>query len=87
MVHTHDFTLQKAFRTIDDWNYRYIDAANLKRFLVTMGYRKQKGDGHNMKKLLLAILRRFDLNGDGNIDFREFKAAIKPEKKNDLGAS
>lgn len=52
-----------------------------------MGYRKQKGDGHNMKKLLLAILRRFDLNGDGKIDFKEFKIAIKPEKNRNLEAS
>jgi len=26
LVHTHDFTFEKAFKAIDDWSYGYIDA-------------------------------------------------------------
>lgn len=30
---TYDFTVQGAFKSIDDWSYGYLDQANLKRFL------------------------------------------------------
>ena len=30
---SYDFTVQGAFKSIDDWNYGYIDKSNLKKFL------------------------------------------------------
>ena len=80
LVHTHDFTMQKAFKAVDDWNYGYIDQSNLKRFLINMGYIKvsnKKGKAHEKyRQLVLAILRRFDLNGDGKVSLMEFKQGI-----------
>jgi hypothetical protein len=38
MVHTHDFSMWKAFKAVDDWNYGFVDNNNLKRFLLAMGY-------------------------------------------------
>jgi Ca2+-binding EF-hand superfamily protein len=58
----YDFSFQKAFRAIDDWNYGYIDKSNLKRFLRGMGYVATKPE-------LIAILRRFDMDGDAKISF------------------
>jgi len=56
MVHTHDFSMWKSFKVVDDWNYGFIDNNNLKRFLIAMGYNHQKGDGLNMKKLTNGII-------------------------------
>lgn len=25
LIHTHDFTMEKAFKAVDDWGYGYID--------------------------------------------------------------
>jgi hypothetical protein len=84
LLHTHDFTFEKAFKSIDDWSYGYIDAKNLKRFLVGMGYRHPlaKKDNNNfiLNQFLMSILRRFDLNGDSKISFEEFKQGIDPKK-------
>jgi hypothetical protein len=48
-----------------------------------MGYKKRKEDGPKLEKLLFAIIRRFDLNGNMKINFHEFKCAIIdiPNKK------
>jgi len=81
MVHTHDFTMWKSFKLVDDWNYGFIDNNNLKRFLLAMGYSHQKGDGVNMKKLTNGIIRRFDLNGDGKLNFNEYKYSMQPTKQ------
>ena len=91
LVHTHDFTYQKAFKAIDDWNYGYIDESNMKRFLIGMGFScidpksrskygkfPKKAAARKMKEVVLAIVRRFDLNGDGKVGFEEFKWGINP---------
>jgi hypothetical protein len=44
-----------------------------------MDYKSKKGDGLNMKKLTNGIIRRFDLNGDGKLNYQEFKYSLKPE--------
>jgi Ca2+-binding EF-hand superfamily protein len=69
--------MKKTFKAIDDWSYGYIDQSNLKRFLVNMGYRHSSAQKKGWKKalniFLQAVLRRFDLNGDGRISFMEFE--------------
>lgn len=62
---SYDFTFKKAFAAIDDWNYGWIDHANLRRFLRSVGYRATKKD-------LIGILRRYDMDGDAKISMKEF---------------
>jgi Ca2+-binding EF-hand superfamily protein len=65
----YDFTVAGAFKIIDDWNYKYIDANNLKRFMRNVGYVP-------LKKELTAIIRRFDTDGDAKINYPEFVSGI-----------
>ena len=58
----YDFTFKKAFQAIDDWNYKYIDMNNLKRFFIKTSHIPSKQE-------LVSILRRFDLDGDAKISF------------------
>lgn len=66
----YDFTFKKAFQAIDDWNYKYIDMNNLKRFFIKTSHIPSKQE-------LVSILRRFDLDGDAKISFTEFKEGMK----------
>lgn len=70
LENAYDFTFKKAFQAIDDWSYNYIDQSNLKRFLRNMGHVASKQE-------LVAILRRFDMDGDAKINFKEFELGIK----------
>lgn len=66
-----DFDVKSGFKAIDDWNYNYIDFANLKRFL--------KSTGHiATNKELAAVIRRLDLNADSRLSFEEFNEGIRP---------
>jgi Ca2+-binding EF-hand superfamily protein len=56
---------------MDELNYNYLNEANLKIFLRKMGH-------HTVRKELVAILRRLDLDGDSKISFNEFVEGIKP---------
>lgn len=66
-----DFSSRRAFKAMDELNYNFINEANLKIFLRKMGH-------HVVKKELVAILRRLDLDGDSKISYHEFIEAIKP---------
>jgi Ca2+-binding EF-hand superfamily protein len=66
-----DFSARRAFKALDELNYNFINEANLKIFLRKMGH-------HVVKKELVAILRRLDLDGDSKISFNEFVEGIKP---------
>jgi Ca2+-binding EF-hand superfamily protein len=66
----YDSNVQIAFRAIDDWNYNYIDEKNLRRFLRNMGHLASKPE-------LVAIIRRFDTDGDAKVNIEEFKEGIK----------
>ena len=66
----YDFNILKAFRAVDDWSYSYIDQNNLKRFLRNTGHISTKQE-------LIAILRRFDMDGDAKINFKEFELGMK----------
>jgi Ca2+-binding EF-hand superfamily protein len=61
-----------AFSEIDDWNYGYIDAKNLKNFLRKHGYLASEAD-------IMAIIRRMDLDGDARIGKEEFIQSLMPE--------
>ena len=70
LENSYDYSVQKAFRAIDDWTYNYIDSSNLKRFLRSMGHLSTKQE-------LIAILRRFDMDGDAKINLAEFTLGMK----------
>ena len=62
--------MEACFALVDDWNYGYIDATNLKSFLRKHGHVSNESD-------LLAIIRRIDLDGDARIGEQEFYNALK----------
>jgi hypothetical protein len=33
----YDYNLEHLFKEVDDWNYKYVDFNNLKRFLIKTG--------------------------------------------------
>ncbi|CDW85220.1 ef hand family protein [Stylonychia lemnae] len=66
-----DFNARRAFKALDELKYNFINEANLKIFLRNMGHQV-------IKKELVAILRRLDLDGDSKISFQEFAEGIKP---------
>jgi Ca2+-binding EF-hand superfamily protein len=70
----YDFSLFGAFKAIDDWNYKYLDERNLRRFLRNMGYLASKNE-------LTSLIRRFDTDGDAKISFDEFEEGIKSQHK------
>jgi len=55
---------------VDDWLYHFIDATNLKRFLVKMGHVPTKFE-------IASIIRRIDTDGDGKLRLKEFTEGIK----------
>lgn len=67
----YDYSLDLLFRSVDDWNYKYIDQINLKRFLIKCGVLPTDN-------LLLAIIRRMDLDADAKLNLKEFIDAIRP---------
>lgn len=52
-----DFSTIDAFNAIDDYGFRFIDHANVQRFLRRYGFAANSAD-------LVAIIRRLDLNAD-----------------------
>lgn len=66
----YDFSYKKAFGAIDDWTYGFIDNQNLKRFLKSFGHVATKNE-------IIGILRRFDLDGDAKINYKEFEIGLK----------
>lgn len=67
----YDFNIERLFKEVDDWNYKYIDHKNLKRFLTKMGV--PASEPH-----LIAIIRRFDMDADAKLTFSEFASGITP---------
>lgn len=65
LMNQYDYTAKKAFQAIDDWNYGYLDYSNLKKFLRSCGVVCTKHE-------IMSILRRFDMDGDGKVNFKEF---------------
>ena len=67
----YDYSLEALFKAVDDWNYKYIDQINLKRFLIKCGVLPNDN-------LLLAIIRRMDLDADAKLNLKEFIDAVRP---------
>lgn len=71
LVSRFDYTMQDMFKELDDWNYKYIDMKNLKRFLINTSV-------YPDDSALKAIIRRLDTDGDSRLSFREFQMAVQP---------
>lgn len=63
------FSLLKVFKAIDEQNTQFVDENTLRRFFKKMGHPPDKNE-------LVAILRRFDLDGDAKLSFEEFCEAF-----------
>lgn len=68
----YDFDIERLFREIDDWNYKYVDHKNLKRYLNKMGVAASDQN-------VIAIIRRFDLDADAKLNIKEFNQGIIPQ--------
>jgi EF-hand domain pair len=70
LEYSYDFSTSRIFKAIDESRLGFINESNLRIFLKKMGHQPLKAE-------LLAILRRFDLNGDSKISYSEFKEAVR----------
>ncbi|CDW76041.1 ef hand family protein [Stylonychia lemnae] len=68
----YDYESKSLFKDVDDINYNYIDASNLRRYLIKTGQLATD-------QLLISILRRFDLDADARLSLQEFCDGIKPQ--------
>ena len=67
----YDYNLDSLYFNIDDCNFKFIDTSNLKRFLV-------KCCIYASDTLLIAIIRRMDLDADARLCMKEFMDGIQP---------
>lgn len=65
----YDFNIERLFKDVDDINYNYVDAQNLKRFLIKCGIFPNQ-------QMIIAILRRFDLDADAKLNKKEFMEGV-----------
>ncbi len=79
LVSQFDCNLNIMYNQIDDVNLKWIDTKALKRFLL-------KCNIISNKKLLVSIIRRFDLEGNGRLTKVEFNEAILPIEKYTKGS-
>ena len=68
---SYDFNIEGCYKIVDDCNFGFIDTSNLKRFLV-------KCCIYASDALLIAIIRRMDLDADARLSKREFSDGIQP---------
>ena len=68
----YDCNYEHLYKEVDDWGYKAIDSTNLKRFLIKTGVFPSDA-------LLIAIIRRFDLDADAKLKNAEFIEGIKPQ--------
>ena len=71
LASSYDFNTDSCYKNIDDCNFGFIDTSNLKRFLV-------KCCIYASDALLIAIIRRMDLDADARLSKREFFDGIQP---------
>lgn len=65
------YNARRVFKAIDDRNRKAVSEQELRRFFKKVGHMPLKGE-------LIAIMRRFDLDGDSCISFQEFYEAVTP---------
>ena len=70
---SYDYNLDSCYKNLDDCNFGFIDTSNLKRFLV-------KCCIYASDALLIAIIRRMDLDADARLSRREFFDGIQPQE-------
>ena len=73
MASHKEFDYSRAFHSIDDWAYGYIDRKNLKSFFKKHGKVTTNDD-------IMAIIRRMDLDADARLNKQEFIDGIMPEE-------
>lgn len=66
-----EYNLKKLFDEIDTQKTNYLDPYNIKRFLVRCSYLPNDN-------ILIAIIRRMDLDSDAKLNFLEFNEALRP---------
>lgn len=67
---SYDFSVNAAFKVIDDWNFNQLDENNIKRFLRNVGYVASQQD-------IISIIRRIDTDGDAKVKLNEFGEGIR----------
>jgi hypothetical protein len=67
----YDFNIDSLYMEIDDCNLKYICSSSLKRFLV-------KCQIYPNDELLIALVRRLDLDSDAKLTRSEFSDGIMP---------
>ena len=67
------FDYNRAFNSVDDWNYVFIDKKNLKSFFRQHGYLASSDE-------VMAIIRRMDMDADARLSKQEFIEGIKPDE-------
>lgn len=68
-----EFHFDRAFNSIDDWNYGFVDRKNLKSFLRKHGHVSTNEE-------VMAIIRRMDLDADARLSKDEFISSLQPEE-------
>ncbi|GLJ13258.1 hypothetical protein SUGI_0208990 [Cryptomeria japonica] len=68
--------LMEAFRVFDENKDGYISCNELQKVLFTMGLIPQGQDAQNCQKMI----SRFDSDGNGVLDFSEFKKMMSSKK-------
>jgi hypothetical protein len=68
---SYDYSLDKLMCELDDCNLRFIDSAAIKRFLI-------KCRVYPSDSLLIAVIRRLDLDADARLCYQEFRDGILP---------
>ena len=71
LASSYDFSVDRLMGEMDDCNLKFIDSSAIKRFLIK--YRVYPSDD-----LLIAVIRRLDLDADARLSRKEFKDGILP---------
>lgn len=71
LYNSPDFTIEAAFREVDDEGLNFIDHTSVDNFLRRYGFAPTEEE-------LTAIIRRIDVSADASASYAEFEEALKP---------